>query len=134
MPSRTTPLPRTAVVTGAAGGMGAALAARLVAEGVRVLLADLDVAVLAVPGTDGPTLGFDDTGRTKQPAAALGYPQDGPYDAQPVRVRTEQKLRSPDIYGDGSVTREVFSLRGTIRPGNSGGPLVATSGKVLGVV
>ncbi|HJA39828.1 MAG TPA: SDR family NAD(P)-dependent oxidoreductase, partial [Candidatus Brevibacterium intestinigallinarum] len=36
---------RTAVVTGAAGGIGAALAAELVDRGARVLLADLDPAV-----------------------------------------------------------------------------------------
>ncbi|MCW2759458.1 MAG: peptidase and chymotrypsin/Hap [Nocardioidaceae bacterium] len=95
---------------------------------------DLDIAVLAVPSLDGPALGFDGGGTSKQVAAALGYPQDGPYDAQPIRIRAEQKLRSPDIYGDGTVTREVFSLRGTIRPGNSGGPLVSTAGQVLGVV
>ncbi len=96
--------------------------------------ADIDLAVLAVPDVDGPYLAFDKNGHRKQTGAALGFPQDGPYDAQPIRIRAEQRLRSPDIYGKGTVTREVFSLRGSIRPGNSGGPLVATSGKVLGVV
>jgi len=96
--------------------------------------ADIDLAVLAVPDVDGPYLAFDKNGHTKQAGAALGFPQDGPYDAQPIRIRAEQRLRSPDIYGKGTVTREVFSLRGSIRPGNSGGPLVAKSGKVLGVV
>jgi S1-C subfamily serine protease len=95
---------------------------------------DIDLAVLAVPGLEGPYLSFDKNGRTKQTAAALGFPQDGPFDAQPIRIRAEQRLRSANIYGRGAVTREVYSLRGTIRPGNSGGPLVATSGKVLGVV
>jgi len=51
-----------------------------------------------------------------------------------VRIRAEQRLRSPDIYGSGSVLREVFSLRGTIRPGNSGGPMVSSAGEVTGVV
>ena len=49
-----TPLPRTAVVTGAAGGIGAAIAARLVAEGVRVLLADLDQGVEGTARALGP--------------------------------------------------------------------------------
>ena len=66
--------------------------------------------------------------------AILGYPQDGPYDVQRGRVRAEQRLRSPDIYGDGTVIREVYSLRGKIRPGNSGGPIVTTQGHVAGVV
>ena len=30
--------------------------------------------------------------------------------------------------------REVYSLRGTIRPGNSGGPMVSSAGDVTGVV
>ena len=95
---------------------------------------DLDIAVLDVPGLDGPTIGFDLNGEERQQGAVLGFPQDGPFDAQPARIRGDQRLRSPDIYGNGTVTRHVFSLRGLIRPGNSGGPLVSTGGRVLGVV
>ncbi len=95
---------------------------------------DIDVAVLEVPALDGPTIRFDLGGKEKEQGAVLGYPQDGPYDAQPARIRGEQRLRSPDIYGNGTVTRHVFSLRGMIRPGNSGGPLVSSAGRVLGVV
>ena len=50
------------------------------------------------------------------------------------RVRSETQLKSPDIYGDGSVLRSVYSLRGLIRPGNSGGPIVTTQGNVAGVI
>ncbi len=95
---------------------------------------DVDVAVIDVPDLDGPTIGFDLKGKARQQGAVLGFPQDGPFDAQPVRIRGDQRLRSPDIYGDGTVTRHVFSLRGLIRPGNSGGPIVSTGGRVLGVV
>jgi len=95
---------------------------------------DIDVAVINVPALDGPTIRFDLNGKEKQQGAVLGYPQDGPYDAQPARIRGEQRLRSPDIYGNGTVTRQVFSLRGMIRPGNSGGPFVSSAGRVLGVV
>ncbi|MET0997414.1 MAG: MarP family serine protease [Marmoricola sp.] len=95
---------------------------------------DVDVAVIDVPGLDGPTIRFDLAGKEGQQGAVLGFPQDGPFDAQPVRIRSDQRLRSPDIYGNGTVTRHVFSLRGLIRPGNSGGPVVSTAGRVLGVV
>ena len=96
--------------------------------------ADLDVAVLAVEGVDRPHLGFDLTAVSGDGGAVLGYPQDGPYDVQAVRIRAEQRLRSPDIYGQGKVLREVYSLRGTIRPGNSGGPMFSSAGEVTGVV
>jgi S1-C subfamily serine protease len=32
------------------------------------------------------------------------------------------------------VTREIYSIRSTVRPGNSGGPLLTTGGRVYGVV
>jgi S1-C subfamily serine protease len=94
---------------------------------------DVDVAVLDVD-IDGPVVHFDRSGAAKEASVILGYPNDGPFDAQPARIRAEQRLRSPDIYGRGTVTREVFSLRGLVRPGNSGGPLVSRSGQVLGVI
>ena len=89
---------------------------------------DVDVAVIDVPDLDGPTIRFDLDGKESQQGAVLGFPQDGPFDAQPARIRGDQRLRSPDIYGNGTVTRHVFSLRGLIRPGNSGGPVVSTDG------
>jgi S1-C subfamily serine protease len=95
---------------------------------------DLDVAVLSVDSGDLPTLSFDTDAQPNDPIAVLGYPQDGPYDVEAGRIRSEQKLRSPNIYGDGTVIREVFSLRGLVRPGNSGGPIVSAQGDVVGVV
>ena len=50
------------------------------------------------------------------------------------RIRAEQRLRSPNIYGTGTVIREVYSLRGLVRPGNSGGPIINPRGQVVGVV
>ena len=95
---------------------------------------DLDIAVLAVDGLDRPFLRFDKGGEARDSGAVLGYPNDGPYDVQAARIRGEQRLRSPDIYGDGTVVREVFSIRSLVRPGNSGGPLVSEGGDVLGVI
>ncbi len=95
---------------------------------------DLDVAVLAVEGLGLPFLSFDRTGEQGDPGAVLGFPQDGPFDVQGARIRAEQRLRSPNIYGSDTVIREVFSLRSLIRPGNSGGPMVSRDGEVLGVV
>ena len=95
---------------------------------------DVDVAVLAVDGLDRPFLSFDRNARDGQAAAVLGYPEDGPYNVSPARIRSDQQLRSSDIYGDGTVTRDVYAVRSLVRPGNSGGPMVDRQGEVLGVV
>jgi S1-C subfamily serine protease len=95
---------------------------------------ELDLAVLQLDSEDRATLTLEEGAQAKDPVVILGYPQDGPYDAQAGRIRAEQRLRSPDIYGNGSVIREVYSLRGLVRPGNSGGPIVAKDGAVVGVV
>jgi S1-C subfamily serine protease len=95
---------------------------------------ELDVAVLEVDGLDVESLRFDNSGEAGDPGAVLGYPEDGPYNAQPARIRAEQDLRSPDIYNDDTVEREVFSIRSLVRSGNSGGPLVSRGGDVFGVV
>jgi S1-C subfamily serine protease len=95
---------------------------------------EVDVAVLAVDSGGVPTLPFDLDVKASEGVAILGFPEDGPYDVQPGRVRSEQRLRSPNIYGDGAVIRDVLSLRGIVRPGNSGGPVVSSAGDVVGVV
>ncbi len=95
---------------------------------------DLDVAVLAVESGAAAALPFDTEHDSGDGVAIVGYPQDGPFDIQTGRIRSEQRLRSPDIYGDGTVIREVFSLRGLVRPGNSGGPILDSDGEVAGVV
>ncbi len=95
---------------------------------------DVDVAVIAVPTGDVTPLALDLEVQPKEGVAILGFPQDGPYDVQTGRVRSQQRLRSPNIYGDGAVIRDVLSLRGKVRPGNSGGPVVSSAGEVVGVV
>ncbi len=95
---------------------------------------DIDVAVLRVDGLALPHLSFDRDAEAGDPGAVLGFPGDGPYDVRGARIRAQQRLRSEDIYGEGTVVREVYSVRSTIRPGNSGGPLVSPDGEVLGVV
>jgi S1-C subfamily serine protease len=98
---------------------------------------ELDIAVLEFDSGSIPTLRFTASGdpaKARDPIAILGYPQDGPFDIETGRIRAMQTLRSPDIYGDGAVIREVFSMRGLVRPGNSGGPIVDSAGRVAGVV
>ena len=64
----------------------------------------------------------------------LGYPQDGPFDVRPARVRDRERISGRDIYGQLSVDRDIYTIRSVVRAGNSGGPLIATDGSVLGIV
>ena len=92
-------------------------------------LAVLDVTDLTAPALDiGPDL------TAGAAAYAAGYPGDGPFTIAPQRVRDRVTARGTDIYQSGSVDRDIYSLRGSVRPGNSGGPLLDAEGKVAGVV
>ncbi|GAA4863046.1 MarP family serine protease [Saccharopolyspora cebuensis] len=94
-----------------------------------------DLAVLSVPDLTADALSFArpeaDPG---DDVIALGYPLDGPYTASAGRVREQIRLRGPDIYDDRTVLREVYTVRGKVQSGNSGGPLIDPSGRVVGVV
>ncbi|MGK5679635.1 MarP family serine protease [Actinoplanes sp. URMC 104] len=96
---------------------------------------DRDLAVLHVPGLTAPVMPFvRKEANTGASAIVLGYPQDGPYDAQSARVRDVGRITGPDIYDSGDVTREIYTIRALVRSGNSGGPLITTNGQVLGVI
>jgi S1-C subfamily serine protease len=95
----------------------------------------VDLAVLKVLGLRSAPLVFaPQPAKTGADAVAVGYPLDGPFTVSPVRVRAQTALRGPDIYAKQTVTREVYTLRGQVRPGNSGGPLLAPDGRVIGVI
>ncbi len=67
-------------------------------------------------------------------AAVLGYPENGPYAVAPARLGETRDTISEDSYGRGPIRRSIASLRGNVRSGNSGGPLVDDRGRVLGTV
>lgn len=103
----------------------------------RVVLFDpaRDVAVLYAPGLTATPLSFaTGTARSGADAVVLGYPQDGPFDARPARIRDFERITGHDIYGQLSVDRDIYTIRSTVRAGNSGGPLITPAGRVLGVV
>ncbi|MDN5790667.1 MAG: MarP family serine protease, partial [Micrococcales bacterium] len=106
---------------------------RLAGE-IVVLDPGRDLAVINVPGLAAPALRLGTPLSRGAPAAVAGFPLDGPYRVVPARVRSILDARGLDIYGTDRVVREIYSLNTTIRPGNSGGPLVDAEGRVVGVV
>jgi S1-C subfamily serine protease len=63
--------------------------------------------------------------------AVIGYPQNGPLDVQPARIGPTITALSQDAYGRGPLRRKITTMRGLVRSGNSGGPLVDGDGRVL---
>ncbi len=95
----------------------------------------IDLAVLYVRGLKAPALEFvPDVAAVGDDAIVLGYPLDGPFTPTAAKVRDRIQLRGPNIYDSGEVTREVYTVRAVVRSGNSGGPMIRTDGKVVGVV
>jgi Trypsin-like serine proteases, typically periplasmic, contain C-terminal PDZ domain len=111
------------------GGVGRPLPARVV-----LFDPQKDVAVLYVPGLRAPVVHFDGVASRGDSAVVAGYPQDGGLDLQAATVANRINATGQNIYNSGTVTREIYSIRSTVRPGNSGGPLLTTGGKVYGVV
>jgi len=93
-----------------------------------------DISILDVPDLQAPPLVFADGVAPKgTDAVIMGYPGGGTFAATPARVREVIELTGPDIYRTTSVTREVYAIRGSVRQGTSGGPLIDLTGRVLGV-
>jgi Trypsin-like peptidase domain/Colicin V production protein len=111
------------------GGVGPGLAARALVFDPRN-----DVAILSVPGLSLPSLPIDPGAPAGTSAAILGYPLDGPFDAEPGRLGQTETVNTQNAYGMGHVMRTITALRGRVRPGNSGGPMIDDHGAVVATV
>jgi S1-C subfamily serine protease len=92
-----------------------------------------DIAILRVPGLDGRPLPLAEPERGVA-VVLVGYPANGPLSLIPGRLGDTSAFVSRDAYGRGPVTRTVTAIRGTVRPGLSGGPGVDGRGRVRTVV
>jgi hypothetical protein len=91
-----------------------------------------DLAILRASGLGGaPALRLNPDPREGDSAAILGFPENGPYDVRPGRLGHTSTVVTQDAYGRGPVERSITSLRGLVRSGNSGGPMVDASGRVV---
>jgi S1-C subfamily serine protease len=93
-----------------------------------------DIAILRAEGLHVPVLKLAADPKAGTPAAILGYPLDGGFDAEPGRIGQTEIVSTEDAYGNGPVLRSITALRGRVRPGNSGGPMVDAAGEVVATV
>lgn len=92
-----------------------------------------DLALLHVDA-ELPPLPLAPEARRGTGGAVLGYPENGPYALAPARIGDTSSVVSEDSYGTGPIRRTLTSLRGSVRSGNSGGPLVDSRGQVMATV
>jgi len=92
-----------------------------------------DLALLRIEASL-PALALDPRPLSGDSGAVLGYPENGPYSVAPARLGETRDTISEDSYGRGPIRRPIVSLRGSVRSGNSGGPIVDTRGRAMGTV
>jgi S1-C subfamily serine protease len=92
-----------------------------------------DLAILS-SSLGQPALAPAPAPRSGAAGAVLGYPENGPFTLTPARFGSTQTVISEDSYGRGPLRRRMSSLRGDVRGGNSGGPLVDAAGRVIATV
>jgi S1-C subfamily serine protease len=93
-----------------------------------------DVAVLRVGGLGAPALPIVGDPAPGTSGAVLGFPENGPFDVRAARIGPTSTVRSQDAYGRGPIERRMTLVRGLVRSGNSGGPVVDGEGRVLTTV
>jgi len=94
---------------------------------------DNDLALLGIDPAI-PPLEISPQPQPGSGGAVLGYPENGPLAISPARLGETSTALSEDSYGNGPIQRQIAFLRGSVRSGNSGGPLVDSRGRALATV
>ena len=95
---------------------------------------DNDLAILRASGVANagtPALELDVNEPAGTSAAILGFPENGPFIVRAGRLGETATVASQDAYGRGPIQRRITSVRGRVRSGNSGGPMVDGEGDVV---
>jgi S1-C subfamily serine protease len=93
------------------------------------------LAILKTHNLSGsPLTVADTTVKNGTQSAVLGYPGGGNFTPSPAVVMEEFIATGRNIYDQGNTDRNVYEIKATVIPGNSGGPLITTNGTVIGIV
>ena len=93
-----------------------------------------DVAVLYMPDAELVPMPVGSALSKDSNAVVMGYPAGGPFRANDAVVQGAARVQVPNIYGGGANTLQIYQLAAQIRQGNSGGPLVDSTGSLAGLI
>ncbi len=105
---------------------------------VRVVAFDpaIDVAILALEGLERQELPIARSGQDvhdQDRSAVFGHPAGRGLNIRPANIDSQITATGTDIYRDANTRREVLILAANLFPGDSGAPLVAPDGTVIGL-
>lgn len=96
---------------------------------------NLDFAVLQVNDLAGKPLTINSSAIANGTSSVvMGYPGGGGFTADPAVVLDQFLAEGNNIYGTGNTQRQIYEIKATVIPGNSGGPLATANGQVIGIV